>query len=548
MESSSTSSAESYASVDPNTPGFGEIDPRIAEAIRTAAREYRVQGGRPLPKAFEGVFIPTNVTLLRSIGPDIINLDDEPSDKAAEDPDEEADAEGEDEEVIEEEAKDEETPVVSSSRAEGETGIADASSSQAPKKKKRKIVALDPDEIPVRTGRDPCPYWDCFTDQEGIDLFRTTYHIPNDVIISTIPRPRIRFSDEHITVPLMAITEGGLRFPMHRILREILHYFELTPCQLSVNSYRIIHLIIKLAEIIPEGMYDSEKWASDYVEVRGNYQFRPSEDDQFYVAKERGNPNTTKINKNLLRLAKDCGLTDSLLTILRAERDAQTILQYDATYGGRIRGKGAEGSEKTKSTTVDLTDLPKEQLPNPNKLLRGTVRQPTEGASGSAPKPSAQSKKATPDAVPQKRPPSPLTSSDKPAKRYKVTAKKSSAAAGKTPRGEEQEGKGSENEAHEADVAWAPSFITPHNKQILRSDSLIEDPSLAFTLHAGLRLPRDFGAQGSLKTALSDYYYFTSKGLQDEAEQARVDGKDEGLAEGRALGRKEMEEEIKKEQ
>lgn len=36
------------------------------------------------------------------------------------------------------------------------------------------------------------------------------------------------------------------------------------------------------------------------------------------------------------------------------------------------------------------------------------------------------------------------------------------------------------------------------------------------------------------------------KGLQSAAEQTRAEGKDEGLAEGRALGRKEMEEEKKK--
>lgn len=36
------------------------------------------------------------------------------------------------------------------------------------------------------------------------------------------------------------------------------------------------------------------------------------------------------------------------------------------------------------------------------------------------------------------------------------------------------------------------------------------------------------------------------KGLQDAAEQTRAEGKDEGISEGRALGRKEMEEEMKK--
>lgn len=184
---------------------------------------------------------------LRSIGPesDIININDEPSDKGGKNPNEEEEEEENAEDGADEGQSGRDTLAASSSRTEGEIGGLGESFSQVPKKKK-KIVALDPDEIPDRMGKDPCPYWECFKDQEGIDLFRRTYEIPDDVIVSPVEGNRIWFSREHITVPLMAITEGGLSFPMHRILREILYHFELTPCQLSVNSYRIILLIIKL--------------------------------------------------------------------------------------------------------------------------------------------------------------------------------------------------------------------------------------------------------------------------------------------------------------
>lgn len=144
------------------------------------------------------------------------------------------------------------------------------------------------------------------------------------MVVSPVEGPRIKFSNEHITVPLMAITEGGLRFPMHTILRELLYTFDLTLCQLSVNSYRLIHSIIKLAEVklfnlkahhlfesymmsrnlkyshyylcsqkkkpklIIGGMYDSEKWASDYVEIRGNFMYGPFEHRRFQVPMRRG--------------------------------------------------------------------------------------------------------------------------------------------------------------------------------------------------------------------------------------------------------------------
>lgn len=50
-------------------------------------------------------------------------------------------------------------------------------------------------------------------------------------------------------MPLVAITEGGMRFPMHRVIRELLYTFNLTLCQLIVNTYRLIHSVVKLAEV-----------------------------------------------------------------------------------------------------------------------------------------------------------------------------------------------------------------------------------------------------------------------------------------------------------
>ncbi|KAI8547724.1 hypothetical protein RHMOL_Rhmol07G0217900 [Rhododendron molle] len=119
------------------------------ESSSTSSAEFG-----PQPEGFEGIDYPASVAPLRSIGPDkdIINLVDEPSDDTGDDLNEEADAKVEEEEIEDRE----ETPVASSSRAEG-TGNVGESSSKLPKRK-RKIVALDPDEIPIRTGRDPCPY------------------------------------------------------------------------------------------------------------------------------------------------------------------------------------------------------------------------------------------------------------------------------------------------------------------------------------------------------------------------------------------------------
>ncbi|KAI8547723.1 hypothetical protein RHMOL_Rhmol07G0217800 [Rhododendron molle] len=224
-----------------------------------------------------------------------------------------------------------------------------------------------------------------------------------------------------------------------------------------------------MTKIIPEGMYDSEKWASDYVEVRGNYQFPPAEYGQFEVAKARGNPNTTRINKNLLRFAKGCGLADSLLTIPREERDTPTILQYDATYGGRIRGKGAEGNKRKKSYEVDLTELPEDLFPSPSA--------PTS-------------------------------------KRVKSHALKASAGQGDARVAKEKAKEPEKGASSEMNIPWQPSLMMPGKKQILKSDSLQEDPSLGFTLHARLMLPKDIVAPTTLKTALSEYYFHFGRATQ----------------------------------
>lgn len=290
-----------------------------------------MSGSSRVSEGVEGVDFPADAIPLRSIGPEktVIDVDDDSSDNEGNSPDEEdEDNDPEGGEYAEEQGGDgetEEDATVSSSRHVGDTGEGEASL-QPKKRPRKKITPLDPDLIPNRMGKEPCPYWECFSSPAKYDLFRQVYDVPNDVDIRPVEGSRILYSDDHVTVPLMAITEGGLRFPMHRVLREVLHRFQLTPCQLSVNSYRIIHSVIKLAEvkmfpleahhifenymmsrnvrfsryylcsrrfkekIIPGGMYDSEKWASDYVEVRGNFQFPPGEYGKFEVAVRRGEP------------------------------------------------------------------------------------------------------------------------------------------------------------------------------------------------------------------------------------------------------------------
>lgn len=170
-----------------------------------------------------------------------------------------------------------------------------------------------------------CPYAHFFeSDGESYENFRREYHIPDDVMLNRVPSDKIKDKDRHrpthITVPLMAICEAGLRFPLHLFLREILSRYSLAPHQLAINSYWIIILVIVLKEShnlvfnVPDLFHtynmswhwtsghrflttrrgeeplinklpDMDKWADLYVEVHGNYEFGSSLNRNHYVPK-----------------------------------------------------------------------------------------------------------------------------------------------------------------------------------------------------------------------------------------------------------------------
>lgn len=46
----------------------------------------------------------------------------------------------------------------------------------------------------------------------------------------------------------MAISEGGLRFPFPKIIRQLLCYYDLGPHQVVMNVYRVLCSMLKLAE------------------------------------------------------------------------------------------------------------------------------------------------------------------------------------------------------------------------------------------------------------------------------------------------------------
>uniref|UniRef100_A0A2N9HL39 Uncharacterized protein n=1 Tax=Fagus sylvatica TaxID=28930 RepID=A0A2N9HL39_FAGSY len=82
---------------------------------------------------------------------------------------------------------------------------------------------------------------------EAMEKFRRHYGVPDDVYLE------YRFWEDAITgepgdliIPVVAIIEGGVRFPMDPLLADFLDYFRISPTQISPNIFRIVNGVAEL--------------------------------------------------------------------------------------------------------------------------------------------------------------------------------------------------------------------------------------------------------------------------------------------------------------
>ena len=82
---------------------------------------------------------------------------------------------------------------------------------------------------------------------EAMAIFRHHYSIPDDVHLEykywedVLPK-----ESGDLVIPIVAIIEGGIRFPMDPLLVDFLNYFNLSPTQISPNIFRIVMGILEL--------------------------------------------------------------------------------------------------------------------------------------------------------------------------------------------------------------------------------------------------------------------------------------------------------------
>ncbi|GMP61293.1 hypothetical protein CsSME_00023813 [Camellia sinensis var. sinensis] len=84
---------------------------------------------------------------------------------------------------------------------------------------------------------------------DRISGFRCHFSIPDDVCLSFVADGTLdmeRVDETTIVFPLLSIAEGGVRFPLHPLLRAVLCHWGLIPSQPNVNFFRIMMRIIAL--------------------------------------------------------------------------------------------------------------------------------------------------------------------------------------------------------------------------------------------------------------------------------------------------------------
>ena len=94
---------------------------------------------------------------------------------------------------------------------------------------------------------------------EGVDAFRAKYGIPDDVRfrLGALNEP-LPFCPGEVAFPLVSIVEGGVRFPVHPVLRACLSLWHLCPCQLMPNGFKVVMGVVELNRLLGTdlGAYD----------------------------------------------------------------------------------------------------------------------------------------------------------------------------------------------------------------------------------------------------------------------------------------------------
>ena len=86
--------------------------------------------------------------------------------------------------------------------------------------------------------------------EEAMEKFVADYKIPNNVGLRYCKKGdwHIMRREGEVVILIIAFLEGGMRLPMHPVVRDYLRHFRLAPVQCAVNVFRILGNVDALNE------------------------------------------------------------------------------------------------------------------------------------------------------------------------------------------------------------------------------------------------------------------------------------------------------------
>ena len=87
--------------------------------------------------------------------------------------------------------------------------------------------------------------------EDRMNQFRQIYRVPPDIILKYYSCDDFPLLNrDEIIIPIMAIVEGGARFPLHPLLIDFLQTVNASSCQVFINVFRIIIGVIALNRLL----------------------------------------------------------------------------------------------------------------------------------------------------------------------------------------------------------------------------------------------------------------------------------------------------------
>ena len=89
-----------------------------------------------------------------------------------------------------------------------------------------------------------------------IEVFKETYHIPQEVALQYCPLEGIVTDREvgKVIIPMIAFIEGGITLPIGRVTRDYLHNHRVCPHQCAPNLFRVLGAVDALNQHLGLGL------------------------------------------------------------------------------------------------------------------------------------------------------------------------------------------------------------------------------------------------------------------------------------------------------